>query len=129
MQEVQNNSGMGRSDNPYGGLLEVINPKAAPAAAYWLATVTAVEPLAVQVGDLPFYADEIRLCRQLTERIERVEPVVWRTEPETCQVAHSHAIEGEKEMKIFSPLKAGDVLLCFPSADQQTLIAVDILPK
>lgn len=126
---MQNESRKGRSDDPIAGILDLTNPKTIPAAAYWCAIVQTVNPLCVAVGELLYNEDEIRLCRQLTNRIEQVEPLSWQTENETCTVSHRHAIEGIKEMQIFSPLKAGDVLLCFPSADQQTLIAVDILKK
>ena len=126
---MRNDSRQGRADNPFAGILETANPKQLPAACYWHAIVKSVEPLTVTVGELEFYADEIVLCRQLTERIEDVEPIDWTTEDETCHVTHAHRIEGRKQLKIYSPIKVGDVLLCLPSADQQTLTAIDILPK
>ena len=126
---MRNESRNGRSDDPIAGILDLTNPKVIPMAAYWCAIVQTVKPLSVAVGELLYYEDEIRLCRQLTDRIEQVEPLSWQTGNETCTVTHNHAIQGVKEMQIFSPIKVGDVLLCFPSADKQTLIAVDILMK
>ena len=126
---MRNDSRQGRADNPFAGILDTANPKQIPAACYWPAIVKTVAPLSVTVGELEFYADEIVLCRQLTEHIEDVEPVAWRTENETCETSHAHRIEGRKQLKIYSPIKVGDVLLCLPSADQQTLTAIDILPK
>ena len=126
---MRHDSQKGRADNPISGIREVLNPKATPMACYWQAIVQTVKPLSVAVGDLIFYEEEIVLCRQLTERVEEVEPISWQTENETCHVTHRHAIQGRKQLKIFCPIQVGDVLLCLPSADQQMLTAIDILSK
>lgn len=126
---MRNDSKQGRADNPISGIRELFDPQEAPMSCYWQAVVQTVKPLSVAIGELVFYENEIVLCRQLTERVEEVEPISWQTENETCHVTHRHTIQGKKQLKVFCPIQIGDVLLCLPSADQQTLIAIDILSK
>lgn len=91
--------------------------------AFMIGTITALVPLTVSVGEQIYMDGEVLLCRQLTDREERV-TVDWRTEVASD---HTHAILGEKVITIASPLAVGQRLLLLPTADEQSVYAVDIL--
>lgn len=94
-----------------------------------IATIIRLTPLAVTIDAQTYQEDEIVLARQLTERIEDVTPLGWVTSPTTCTASHAHAIpENMVKLKIHSPLKVGQRLLVLPTADEQMIYAVDIIP-
>lgn len=109
------------------GIVQTLNPKLEPTAAFAIGFLQALSPLTVQVGEQTYYDDEITVARQLSTREDMV-TVAWQTQPATCSATHEHDINDTFQMTIHSPLKAGQRLLVLPKADQQSIYIMDILP-
>lgn len=110
--------------NPFAGLAALLRAPAAQ-SGFVIGEVTAVQPLRVNVGDLPLEEGDMVLTDCLREQTRAV-TMDWRTADAASgnDAPHSHALAGRLPLTLHSPLQPGDRLILLPSADEQTYYAV-----